>query len=62
MSKLKTIVGILFVLIGIALLFASLTGIIWGIILIILGVGFIIFRKSESTIEERQDLNKRKSK
>jgi len=62
MSKLKIIVGIVFILIGLALLFISLDGIIWGIILIIIGIAFIVFRKGEEDIEERQDLNNRKTK
>jgi type IV secretory pathway VirB3-like protein len=62
MSKIKTAVGIVLIIIGIVLLFISSSTIILGILSIILGVGFIIFRKDENIIEEREDLNKRKAK
>lgn len=62
MSKLKIIAGIVSIIIGIVLLFISAAAIIGGIILIILGIALIIFRKDENTIEEREDLNKRKAK
>jgi hypothetical protein len=62
MSKSKIAIGIILIIIGIVLLFISSATIIWGILLMILGVGFIIFRKDENIIEERQDLNKRKNR
>jgi hypothetical protein len=62
MSKSKIAIGIILIIIGIVLLFVSSATIIWGILLMILGVGFIIFRKDENIIEERQDLNKRKNR
>jgi hypothetical protein len=61
MSKLKIISGTASIILGIVLLFISPTTIIPGILLIILGIGFIIFRRDENIIEERQDLNKRKA-
>lgn len=62
MSKLKIGAGIVLIIIGIVLLFVSPVTIIGGIILIILGIGFILFSKDENIIEERQDLNKIKTK
>ena len=62
MSKLKIAVGLILIIIGLILLFISSGTIGMGIILIILGIGFIVFRKDENIIEERQDLNKRKAK
>jgi hypothetical protein len=61
MSKLKIISGTASIILGIVLLFISPTTIIPGILIIILGIGFIIFRRDENIIEERQDLNKRKA-
>ena len=62
MSKLKIAAGIVLIIIGLVLLFISSATIIWGVLLIIFGIGLIVFWKDENTIEERQDLNKRKSK
>jgi len=62
MSNIKLTIGVILIIIGIAFLFVSLATILWGIILIALGMGFIVFRKDEAIIEERQDLNKRKTK
>ena len=51
----KLILGLVLIVVG-AVLFLNSAWI--GIGLIIVGVLFVIFRKGESIIEERQDLNK----
>ncbi len=61
----RTITGIVLIVIGLGLIvagpFAHFITLIYGIPVLIIGL-FILFNKHEDKIEERKDLNKRKSK
>ena len=63
MTNEKIIVVTIICLGGIALFFIqNWAGIIYGIILIIIGISIILLHNSDQTIEQRKDLNKTKSK
>jgi len=59
----KKITGILLIMIGTTMfLSVPIVGLIYGLILIILGGMFLFYPYEENQIEDRKDLNKKKTK
>lgn len=62
--KSRTITGISFIVAGLVLIglgFLTLVTLFYGVPILIIGL-FILLNKNEDRIEERKDLNKKKSK
>jgi cytochrome c biogenesis protein CcdA len=58
----KTITGIILVAIGtVLILTTNIVGIIYGPIIIIIGITFLLFPNEENKIEQRKDLNTKKT-
>jgi len=52
MVKSQVVLGIIFIVIGLALEFIPIVGWIYGTIGILIGIALIVFRNSESKIEQ----------
>ena len=65
MGKGAIAIGIVFILFGIFLFAVSkfnIVAVIYGTVSIILGIALIVLYKEEDKVEQRKDINKRKSK
>lgn len=62
MTKGKITVGIIVVILGLVVLFIPFAGLIWGPILIGVGIAIILLHDSDKKIEERKDIKIKNTK